>query len=673
MKSRFVHFFSFLTVCLALTCMVLCTTSCNRSSSRTIVAEFAVTQDLTAGAISSTQVSITWLADDVDGEQVEIERGTDQLIWELVSVSETVAGIYMDSVPATGDLTYYYRLRGRNNNDQGQAVQYSNYSNSAIAIIMTPPTDLVADAVSGTQIDLQWSDNSNLEDGYAIWRMGVGEAYVQIGQVEANEITFTDDTVEVGTRYFYKVQAFNEGGHASSFSPEFEEVTPIDPWGKGYGGDQNDNASRIIALGDEEFVIAGNTYSYGAGEADMWVLKVNLVGDLLWQWAYGGDLFDSANVIISTSDGGFLLAGETRSTGAMGQDAWVLKLNAAQDIEWYKVIDASDNISNDYVDVLLATSDGGYLVGGSTELDVYHSDAWVAKLDLSGNLLWSRVIQGTKSDYLRGAVELMGAGYIVCGGTQSFGSGETDAWMALLLYDGSAPIATNPPNSTTVLTYGGEFHDHVKSFIRTADRGLLFAGQTKSFYPGGQAGEGDGWIMKLQSLEHQPWSPFPEWEIRVGGPNEDTVNSAVPTNDGGYICVGMIGYKDLQPDSGDAWIFKLDADGAMEWHFAYGGNKFDHATDVVQLIDDGYLVTGEYMASSGSRDIWILKISEEGEIQFSSASGLTRSPSEATAPSSTTVVPWLPEAYFKTSTPSMSGSVIITKTLTDCVPESLTE
>ncbi|GAG86167.1 unnamed protein product, partial [marine sediment metagenome] len=102
------------------------------------------------------------------------------------------------------------------------------------------------------------------------------------------------------------------------------------------GGSSNDRASFIQQTGDGGYVLAGYTRSFGAGEEDVWILKLSSSGDIEWQRAYGGSSNDRASFIQQTGDGGYVLAGYTRSFGAGEEDVWILKLLSSGNVEWQR-------------------------------------------------------------------------------------------------------------------------------------------------------------------------------------------------------------------------------------------------------------------------------------------------------------------------------------------------
>ncbi|MBQ0770086.1 MAG: hypothetical protein KBT58_12415, partial [Bizionia sp.] len=121
-------------------------------------------------------------------------------------------------------------------------------------------------------------------------------------------------------------------------------------WEKSFGGTEIDEARAIIKTPDGNYVIAGDTRSFNAdvssnnGLADLWIIKITPNGTLLWENTIGGSSFDVARDVINTQDGGFLLAGSSRSSDGdiarnNGQnDAMVVKVNSQGQLEWHKTV-----------------------------------------------------------------------------------------------------------------------------------------------------------------------------------------------------------------------------------------------------------------------------------------------------------------------------------------------
>ena len=122
--------------------------------------------------------------------------------------------------------------------------------------------------------------------------------------------------------------AFAAIGLLGTSSTAFSQALPV-VWDRTYGGAGGDWANSIVALADGGFAVAGMTKSKGAGGQDMWVLRLDEAGNVVWDHTYGGAEWDSANSIVALADGGLAVGGSTRSKGAGEEDMWVLRLAGA--------------------------------------------------------------------------------------------------------------------------------------------------------------------------------------------------------------------------------------------------------------------------------------------------------------------------------------------------------
>ena len=164
-------------------------------------------------------------------------------------------------------------------------------------------------------------------------------------------------------------------------------------WAATYGGAKNDRAHSIHEASDGGYIVAGATDSFGAGDRDAWVLKLKPDGTIDWQKAYGGEKDEVIYSIQQTVDGGYVLAGWTESFGAGDSDVWVLKLRADGTVEWQKTYGEAKEEGDSCIQ---QTSDGGYIVVGGTRSfgDNGRGQAWVLKLRVDGSVEWQKTYGG---------------------------------------------------------------------------------------------------------------------------------------------------------------------------------------------------------------------------------------------------------------------------------------
>jgi hypothetical protein len=188
---------------------------------------------------------------------------------------------------------------------------------------------------------------------------------------------------------------------------------------------------------DGGYVVTGRTNSFGAGNYDLWVLKLDSLGNTQWQKTYGSTDHDSGHCINQSTDGGYAVTGRTYSYGAGSADFWVLKLDSSGNTQWQKTYGGTDS---DYGYCINQTSDGGYAVTGSTtSYGAGNADLWVIKLDSSGNTQWQKTYGGSSSDFGYCINQSTDGDYVVTGFTDSYGAGNVDLWVLRLDSSGDIP------------------------------------------------------------------------------------------------------------------------------------------------------------------------------------------------------------------------------------------
>ena len=162
-------------------------------------------------------------------------------------------------------------------------------------------------------------------------------------------------------------------------------------WAITYGGSSRDYADSVQQTSDGGYIVRGSTQSFGAGGNDIWILKLSPAGDIEWQKTYGGNYSgEFAHSIQPTNDGGYIVVGETDSFGAGESDIWILKLSPDGDIEWQRTYGGS---SSDRASSFLPTNDGGYIIAGYTEsFGAGLNDIWILKLSPDGEVEWQRTL-----------------------------------------------------------------------------------------------------------------------------------------------------------------------------------------------------------------------------------------------------------------------------------------
>jgi len=371
-------------------------------------------------------------------------------------------------------------------------------------------------------------------------------------------------------------------------------------WTKTYGGSERDEARSVQQTSDGSYIVTGYTKSFGSGKADVWLIKTDPDGDTLWTKTYGGPEWDEARSVQQTSDGGYIVTGWTCSFGAGEADVWLLKTDADGDTLWtrtygdtgydagYSVQQTPDEgyiivgftasvgpgeIQHVYViktdadgDTLWTsiysggagttrgssvkqTSDGCYIIAGDTYIFsevVSSSEVYLIKTDANGDSLWTRTYGGDHgSDYGISVCETSDGSYIITG--TSYYSGR---WYEVLLLKTDAD-----GDSLWARTYGQDHrHDHGRSVCETSDGGYIIAGAKQtdvlSHY--------NIYLMKTDENGEVLWTRdygYPKKSWNQG-------YSVQETSDGGYIVAG--GADFLDPPNRDVCLLKLEPDVGIE-------------------------------------------------------------------------------------------------------------
>lgn len=422
----------------------------------------------------------------------------------------------------------------------------------------------------------------------------------------------------------------------SIFISLFAVSQPTIQWQKCLGGSANDYAQSVQQTFDGGYIVAGYTFSNDSmvsgnkGNDDYWVVKLNSLGGIQWKTCLGGSNYDEAYSVQQTSDSGYVVAGFASSnngdiTSNQGSDDfWIIKLNSSGAVQWQKTyggLNADDALT------IKQTSDGGFVIIGDTQSnsgDVTGNhgnyDCWILKTDASGTLLWKKCLGGTGDDSGSSVQQTLDGGFVVVGSTTSNNGdvsgnhGDWDVWVVKL-------------NDTAAVEWqkclGGTLQDIGYSIYQSADSGYVVAGFTKSNNGDVSGIHGtvspfpDMWVLKLSK------SGALKWQKCLGGTDDDKAYSVKPTNDGGSIVAGY-----TKSDNGDVsgnhyvgnhdyWLVKLDSAGATSWQKCLGGTGLDWARSVQQTVDNGYIVAGftssgnngDVSGKKGNSDFWVVKLS----------------------------------------------------------------
>ncbi|MGB5498201.1 MAG: hypothetical protein WBM77_04685, partial [Maribacter sp.] len=318
--------------------------------------------------------------------------------------------------------------------------------------------------------------------------------------------------------------------------------------------------------------------------------QIEFVGEVEWVRSFGGSGEDSGQAVITTSDGGYAILGFSNSldgdiigkTTAVN-DYWLLKLDAAGNLEWNKTYGGS---KDDRGQSLAQTIDGGYILtgyamsddGDGSNNEGFH-DNWILKLDASGNIEWEK-------------------------------------------------------------SFGFSGHDHSYDIIQTQDGGFFFIGflditaaRADGYNEKGQFltrhGVGEFWGTKIDAQGNVQWRKY------FGGTNNDRAHAVVQSNDGGFVLAGFSESDDFDisdtKGSYDFWVVKIASTGDLVWERSFGGSGIEIAYDIAKTTDNGYVITGNTFSNdtdvsknNGESDVWLIKLADNGNLLWEKTFGGTQ-------------------------------------------------
>ncbi len=383
----------------------------------------------------------------------------------------------------------------------------------------------------------------------------------------------------------------------------FSQFHYMKNWDHRYGGIGDDKLEMFHETSDKGFILGGTSYSDASfdktessrGQSDYWIVKTDSFGIMQWNKTFGGDNYDDLRDVRQTYDGGFILAGSSRSqangdksepnwdnsAGTPTHDYWIVKTDAQGNKLWDK---RYGGIYSDLLTAVTETRDHGFLLGGFSEGNATGDrtensrggpDYWIVRTDEFGNKIWDKRFGGNRNDQLWSVAQTKDGGFILGGFSWSDSSGDK-----------------------TVNNYG------LVSYS-------------------------DYWIVKIDSLGNK------QWDNHYGGTANEYLYSIRQTSDDGYVLGGpswsdstadKTSHNFGPPNTSDYWIIKLTSTGILQWDKSFGGvNHEDEYGNALQMSDNGYLVSGtSYSGISGNKSeqnlgieqSWVVKTDLAGNIMW---------------------------------------------------------
>jgi hypothetical protein len=361
-----------------------------------------------------------------------------------------------------------------------------------------------------------------------------------------------------------------------------------------YGGIKNEGCSQIRATNDGGYIMIGYTTSFGVGDNNMYAIKIDSLCKPQWSITIGGNRTQVGYGLTPTSDKGYAFVGFTDSYGNGGYDAYLVKVDSNGNVQWQKTYGGSDW---DFAYSVKQTSDGGYVLCGQTySYGSGNGDVYVVRTDKNGDTLWTRAIGGQGYDVGNSLQIQNDSLYIIVGSTTSYGMADTNVYFIELNSSG---------NLLASKTYGTHYNSVAYSITPTIDKGYMITGSMDSIIKGVQ----NELCLKTDSAGNCKW-----WSQITNGPWPDIGKDIVQASDTTYLSVGSSdggGYG-----SSSMHVMQHEPDGTYMAGPSMGGNKAQFGSSVA-IGKNGNVVCAGTTSSygQGDFDVYLIRFTNDSILQ----------------------------------------------------------
>jgi len=370
-----------------------------------------------------------------------------------------------------------------------------------------------------------------------------------------------------------------------AFTPKTAASPSSFYWVKEYGDGKSEGVTSILATPDGGFIVVGHTDSWGAGNWDILVFRIDKNGNIKWQKTFGGDGYDWASDAVITPEGDIIIAGLTNSFGAGYDDVWVLRLDGNGNVKWQKTYGGS---SGDYARAVALAPNGDIIVVGQTSgLDIQfqcqgicvYTGLWILRLDGNGNVKWQKAY-GNGNDIHASSVKITPDGDIIVAGSISTEGNDYDLLLLKLDEYGNIKWAK---------TYGGAYWESVfnSNVVVLPNGDFIVASSSASFGIGYQTEKviaGDLWVLRINGNGDVEWQ---KTYGTLGEPSGIALDQS--TNN-----VAILQEKN---------VIVLDENGNVKWKQKYG-ILYEYSEESITIAEDGIIVGGSILVYSQSDNVW---------------------------------------------------------------------
>jgi len=363
------------------------------------------------------------------------------------------------------------------------------------------------------------------------------------------------------------------------------ETEKKEEWEVTLGGNKDEAGWYVLSIKEGGCLVTGYTVSYGSGESDIWIVKFDENGNEIWNKTFGGAGAERGKAIQNTPDG-YVVVGTTNSYGNGYDDIWIIKLDTNGNEIWNKTFGGPDNDTGRSITL----NDDMYVILGETwSYGSGKSDFWLIKTDSQGNEIWNKTYGGSEEDQGRSMV-YTDDGYVLSGGTKSYGNEDEDMWILKVDEEGNE-LWNNTFGETERIEYCNQI-------IQVENGSFVLVGHSLSK----NYSSLDSMVVKANNQGQLEW-------IKNIQENVDTGLSSIALTDEGYLGIGYIG--SFINGQQDVLLVKIDFSGNIVFKKSIGKKNYTDAGIWTSGNKDNYFIAGyreNIVDGENNLDLLMLKV-----------------------------------------------------------------